>query len=64
MTGKRINLEVPFADKDKAKALGAKWDVSKKTWFVMSHQGSDLSAFLMWRPHINRMLEKELGRTE
>jgi hypothetical protein len=27
-------LNVPFAQKDEAKALGAKWDAAKKKWYV------------------------------
>jgi hypothetical protein len=29
-----IKLSIPFANKDKAKELGARWDVNKKTWYV------------------------------
>lgn len=32
----RIVLNVPFVRKEEAKALGAKWDASKKTWYIMS----------------------------
>ena len=31
---KKIYLNVPFAQKDVAKKLGAKWDKSKKKWFI------------------------------
>lgn len=30
---KRIWLKVPYAEKDKAKELGAKWDASAKKWY-------------------------------
>jgi hypothetical protein len=30
----RLNLMVPFARKDEAKKLGAKWDASEKTWWL------------------------------
>jgi hypothetical protein len=30
----RVNLRVPFQDKDEAKRLGARWDASARTWFV------------------------------
>ena len=30
----RINLQVPFADKDAAKRLGARWDASLKLWYA------------------------------
>jgi ribonuclease HI len=29
-----IRLNIPFANKDKAKELGAKWDIAKKYWYV------------------------------
>src|SRR5687768_15984310 len=32
-----IELRVPFAEKDAAKALGAKWNPSKKTWYTFSN---------------------------
>ena len=32
----RVNLAVPFAQKDEAKRLGAKWDVAKRTWYAPS----------------------------
>lgn len=30
----RSELKVSFADKDKAKALGARWDADRRTWYV------------------------------
>jgi hypothetical protein len=33
----KIYLNVPFARKDEAKQLGAKWDASKKKWYVMEN---------------------------
>ena len=30
----RVNLTVPFARKDEAKKLGAKWDAAEKTWWL------------------------------
>lgn len=30
----RVDLNVPFSEKDRAKALGARWDAAGKTWFV------------------------------
>ena len=41
-------LHVPYAQKDAAKALGAKWDAAKKQWFVPA--GTDLSLFSQWLP--------------
>ena len=31
----RINLSTPFADKVKAKALGARWDSVRKNWYIV-----------------------------
>ena len=39
-------LNVPFADKDQAKALGARFDGAKKLWYVP--KGADLSKFERW----------------
>jgi len=30
----RIDLKVPFAEKDDAKRLGARWDTDRKVWYV------------------------------
>lgn len=42
----RMNLNVPFADKDRAKAIGAKWDKSRKTWYIGPDQ--DMKKFSRW----------------
>ena len=44
----RTNLKVPFAEKDEAKKLGARWDAARKIWYVEGK--SDLSAFSRWAP--------------
>jgi hypothetical protein len=46
----RINLVTPFADKDKAKALGARWDATKKCWYIVNV--ADLTPFLRWIPNM------------
>ena len=33
----KIYLNVPFSQKDHAKGLGAKWDASKKKWYIFSN---------------------------
>jgi hypothetical protein len=43
-----IYLNVSYADKDKVKALGAKWDAKRKTWFI--RDAEDLTPFLPWIP--------------
>jgi hypothetical protein len=40
----RINLNVSFANKDKVKALGARWDAARRTWYVVDPD--DLTGFL------------------
>ena len=44
----RVDLDVPFAEKDEAKALGARWDPACKTWYVPA--GLDPDAFERWLP--------------
>lgn len=43
-----IALAVPFAEKDQAKALGAKWDWENKTWRVKKQD--DMTPFSRWIP--------------
>lgn len=44
----RHNLKVPFAEKDQAKKLGARWDATRKLWYVEA--GRDLGPFSRWQP--------------
>ena len=44
----RIDLDVPFAEKDAAKRLGARWDAARKLWYVPD--GVDAGAFGRWLP--------------
>lgn len=44
----RINLVTPFAEKDAAKALGARWDATNKLWYIVDV--ADLTPFLRWIP--------------
>jgi len=30
----KLYINVPYSEKDKAKELGAKWDLVKKSWFI------------------------------
>ncbi|HNV60418.1 MAG TPA: DUF5710 domain-containing protein [Rhodoferax sp.] len=46
----RINLVTPFAEKDAAKALGARWDSTKKLWYIVDV--ADLTPFLRWIPNL------------
>lgn len=40
----RMYIEVPYADKDEAKSLGARWDVDAKKWYVTD----DILLFQKW----------------
>jgi hypothetical protein len=41
-------LKVPYAEKDTAKSLGARWDATKKRWYIPP--GLDQSLFSKWVP--------------
>ena len=47
----RINLTTPFAEKDAAKALGARWDSARKVWYVVDPQ--DVAPFMRWIPDLD-----------
>lgn len=42
----RVDLNVPYAEKDEAKRLGAWWDSKRKTWYVVNRE--DLTPFARW----------------
>lgn len=44
----RLNLKVPFAEKDEAKKLGARWDPARKLWYIENKE--DLAPFSRWSP--------------
>ncbi|TAK63621.1 DUF5710 domain-containing protein [Methylobacter sp.] len=46
MAESKIYLNVSFAQKDEAKALGARWDAIQKKWFVPSDK--DIALFARW----------------
>lgn len=45
----RVYLAVPYAEKDEAKSLGAKWDKANKSWFMES-SNANLPAASKWLP--------------
>jgi putative DNA primase/helicase len=47
-SSERTYLAVPYAEKDDAKQLGAKWDRAEKAWYVPA--GMDLESFTPWMP--------------
>ena len=54
----RTDLEVPFSEKDEAKARGARWDAVTRTWFVPL--GVDTTPFQTWIPETEDGLTKLL----
>ena len=44
----RTYLTVPFARKDEAKALGARWDAACRKWYVPA--GLEVEVFRQWLP--------------
>ena len=40
----RTELDVPFSHKEEAKALGAKWDRTKKIWYVPDRKSTRLNS--------------------
>ena len=48
----RTELDVPFSHKEEVKALGAKWDRTKKIWYVPS--GVNPEPFAEWLPGVDR----------
>ena len=64
------SINVPYAEKDQAKALGAKWNAKEKVWYVPD--GLDMAPFQKWMPKVEvsaavtpvenaTVREKELG---
>jgi hypothetical protein len=43
-------LNVPFAEKDQAKSLGARWDAVRRKWYV--EDGALLTPFQRWLPEM------------
>lgn len=41
-----LTLKVPYSEKDQAKALGARWDAGRKTWYVPD--GQQAAPFERW----------------
>jgi hypothetical protein len=50
-------LDVPFAEKDAAKRLGARWDGKAKKWYAP--HGVDVNLFSAWWP---QQLKEEMGK--
>lgn len=46
---KRIDLRVPYSEKDEAKALGARWDASVKKWYTLSSNPNHRELLNRWQ---------------
>lgn len=44
----RVNLNVPYSERELARRRGAFWDKPRKTWYV--ENVADLGPFLRWMP--------------
>lgn len=58
----RVNLVVPFQDKDKVKAQGARWDTALRVWYVVNHP--DLRRLERWLPEVAGFYRKERGASQ
>ena len=57
----RIYLTTSFKEKDKVKALGAKWDSSAARWYVPEHL--DVTVFASWLPATGDRLPAKVAPT-
>lgn len=58
----RVNLVVPYSQKDDAKRAGARWDVARKVWFVENVE--NLQPFMRWMPeHLKKPTQGLKERT-
>lgn len=46
--GRRVDLDVPYGERNEARALGAKWDRGKKTWYAVLEQDEGLGGLKRW----------------
>ena len=46
----RIDLQVPYAEKDIAKSMGARWDMGRCIWYL--ENPDDLIPFIRWMPGV------------
>jgi exodeoxyribonuclease VII large subunit len=53
-TNTRIDLKVPYSEKDQAKVHGAQWDTANRIWYAPA--GTDLANLKRWLP--NGILEE------
>jgi len=51
MADSKTYLNVPYAQKDEAKALGARWDPANKKWYIPTNK--DTTLFAKWQTNSN-----------
>lgn len=62
MAREKVLLNVPFAEKNEAKKLGAKWDKQQSTWFVMNDGSQKQEDFAKWLGQ-EPQIQKEAARS-
>jgi len=45
-------LQVPYAEKERAKKLGARWDIARKTWYI--ENVVDVTPFMRWMTDLQK----------
>lgn len=58
----RINLVTPFSEKEAVKALGARWDIAKKIWYIVNV--ADLAPFAKWIPNMAAAVDVSSAPTQ
>jgi hypothetical protein len=53
----RVRLNVPYEEKDIVKAMGARWDIKKKTWYI--NDTFDLHLFAKWLANLKLLKPKK-----
>jgi len=49
----RIDLNVPYSEKDEARKLGARWDAKRQLWYL--EEAVNLGDFLKWMSSLHQM---------
>lgn len=52
----RVYLQVPYSQKDEAKAKGARWDAEKRQWYVENPES--LGPYAMWMGEAAEFMKK------
>ncbi len=51
-------MDVPFAEKDEAKRLGARWDMAERRWYALPGREAGLSGWAPAPPYVRCYPEK------